>query len=124
MPIKVLIADDSETMRSAIVRVLKDNSDYEVIGEAASFAQTLELTAALKPDVLLLDLLMPDESDFPPEEIKQHLLHNAGCILAISIWNDPEARTRADSLGTKLLLDKAQLFSELTRSIKLFGDSK
>jgi DNA-binding NarL/FixJ family response regulator len=102
----------------------KDNSDYEVVGEAASFAQTLELTAALKPDVLLLDLLMPDESDFPPEEVKQHLLHNAGCILAISIWNDAEERTRADSLGAKLLLDKAQLFSELTRSIKLFGDSK
>jgi len=110
MPIKVLIADDSETMRSAIVRVLKDNSDYEVISEAASVAQTLELTAALKPDVLLLDLLMPDESDFPPEEIKQHLLHNAGCILAISIWNDPEARTRADSLGTKLLLDSSIIF--------------
>jgi DNA-binding NarL/FixJ family response regulator len=111
-------------MRSAIVRMLKENSDYEVVGEAVNFAQTLVMTAALKPDVLLLDLLMPDEKDFSPEEMKQHLLHNTGCVLAISIWNDPEAQTRADSLGAKLLLDKAQLFSELTRSIKLFGDSK
>ncbi|MDX6711021.1 MAG: hypothetical protein QOH96_2037 [Blastocatellia bacterium] len=47
-----------------------------------------------------------------------------GIVLAISIWNDPEAKTRADSLGARLLIDKVQLFSELTRSIKLFGDSK
>jgi len=113
-PIRVLIADDTEAVRSAIVRVLKDNPDYEVVGEAANFAQTLMMTAALKPDVLLLDLLMPDEKDFSAEEMKRHVLHNTG----------RKQRHRADSLGAKLLIDKVQLFSELTRSIKLFGDSR
>jgi DNA-binding NarL/FixJ family response regulator len=56
MPLMVLIADDSETMRSAIVGLFKDNPELEVVGEYSTFAQTLELTAALKPDFLLLDL--------------------------------------------------------------------
>jgi chemotaxis response regulator CheB len=81
-------------MRSAIVRLIKENPELEVVGESGTFAQTLELTAALKPDVLLLDLLMPDEDDFATETVKLHLLHNTGCILAISIWIEPEARAR------------------------------
>lgn len=57
-------------MRSAIVRTLKENPDVVVVGECVSYAQTLELAATLKPDVVLLDLLMPDERDFSGEEIK------------------------------------------------------
>jgi DNA-binding NarL/FixJ family response regulator len=111
-------------MRSAIVRLIKENPELEVVGESGTFAQTLELTAALKPDVLLLDLLMPDEDDFATETVKLHLLHNTGCILAISIWIEPEARARAEALGAKALLDKAHLYSELTDSIKSLCYSK
>jgi DNA-binding NarL/FixJ family response regulator len=64
MSLKVLVADDNKVVRSSIVRILKQNPDVEVVGEAINYAQTMELTAALKPDVLLLDLLMPDEGDF------------------------------------------------------------
>jgi chemotaxis response regulator CheB len=124
MPITVLVADDSETMRSAIVRIIKDNSELELVGESGNFAQTLELTATLKPDILLLDLLMPDENELPVEELKQHLLQNAGCIIAISIWVEPEAKARAESLGAKALLDKVNLYSELAHSIKSLYESK
>jgi chemotaxis response regulator CheB len=84
MPLRVLVADDNEVVRSSIVGILKQNPDVEIVGESINYAQTLELTAVLKPDVLLLDLLMPDEEAFTQEAIKLHLLHNAGCILANS----------------------------------------
>jgi chemotaxis response regulator CheB len=120
MLIRVLVADDNDTLRSVIVRVLKEDADLRVVGEATTFAQTVELTTALKPDVLLLDLLMPDENAFSPGDLKLQLLHGAGCILAMSIWNGDDARARADSLGAKALLDKGRLLPDLIPSIKLF----
>jgi DNA-binding NarL/FixJ family response regulator len=118
MPLRVLVADDNEVVRSLIVRILKENSAVEVVGESINYAQTLELTGALKPDVVILDLMMADEDAFTHEAIKLHLLHNASCILAISVWNDQDAHRRAESLGARALIDKACLYVELNRWIE------
>ena len=67
---------------------------------------------------MVLDLHMPDERIYLPESVK--LLENAGCILAISVWNDYEAKALAERFGAKALIDKAQLFSELIPAIKAF----
>jgi DNA-binding NarL/FixJ family response regulator len=123
MPTKVLVADDNETVRSALVRMLKADADLAVIGEAATFAETLELVDGLKPDIVLLDLHMPDEKNYLPESVKLQVLENVGCILAIlaiSVWNDHEAKVLADRFGAKALIDKAHLFSELIPTIKAF----
>jgi DNA-binding NarL/FixJ family response regulator len=121
MSIRVLLADDSNLMRSAIVRVLKEEPLFELVGEATGFAETLRLTAALKPDVLLLDPHMHDEREYPPEVVKPHVLRNVKCILAISFWNDADVRAFAESFGATGLLDKAKLYSELIPAIKLYG---
>ena len=118
MALRVLVADDNEVVRSLIVRILKENSHVEVVGESINYTQTLELTGSLKPDVVILDLMMADEDAFPHEAIKLHLLHNASCILAISIWNDDDAHRRAESLGARALIDKACLYVELNRWIE------
>ena len=55
MSIKLLLVDGSDVMRSAISQLLKTELGIEVIGKAASFAEALQLTAGLKPDVLLMD---------------------------------------------------------------------
>jgi len=123
MPIKVLVADDNEIVRSALVRMLKADADLAVIGEAATFAETFELVDLLKPDIVLLDLHMPDESMNAPEAAKVKILQSAGCILAISVWNDDVAKALAEQFGAKALIDKAHLFSELIPAIKLFCHS-
>ena len=63
---------------------------------------------------------MPDESFHPPEAAKVKILQSAGCILAISVWNDYEAKALADQFGAKALIDKAHLFTELIPAIKAF----
>ena len=73
MPTKVLLADDSDVMHAAIARLLKEEPSTELIGEAYIFDETIELTAALKPDVLLMDLHMPDENEWPPEFVKTQI---------------------------------------------------
>ena len=118
MSIKVLLADDSDLMRAAIVQLLKEEPSIELVAEAASFAATLQLTAALKPDVLLLDLHMRDEREYPPQLVKSQVLQNTKCILAISVRIDEEAKALADSFGAQVLLDKTKLFSELLPAIR------
>jgi DNA-binding NarL/FixJ family response regulator len=120
MPIKVLLADGSDVMRPAIVRVLTEEPLIELIGEATCFAETLQLTAALKPDVLLLDPHMSDELDYPPEVVKPQVLLNTKCILAISFWNDADARDLAETFGATAFLDKTKLYSELIPAIRQF----
>ena len=70
---KVLIADDSEVMRTAIRKMLQEESNIDVVGEASSFADTMQKIADLKPDVLLLDLHMAEKRDFTPALVKAQL---------------------------------------------------
>lgn len=118
MPIKVLLADDSDVMRAAIVRVLREEPAVEFVGEAVSFAETLRQTAALKPDVLLIDLHMPDEHDYPAEFVKPQILQHTRRAIAISVWNDEKAKALAERFGACELLDKTRLFYELIPAIK------
>jgi DNA-binding NarL/FixJ family response regulator len=120
MAIRVLIADDSDVMRAAIARTLKTDPDLEVVGEAASFAETLERASTLNPDIVLMDLHMPDGERYSPEIVKGPLLENSGCILAMCVWNDVDAIALAKKIGAVALLDKADLFSALISSIKMY----
>jgi len=60
MTIRILIADDEAPARSRMCRLLDELTGYEVIGEAASGTETLQLSLAESPDIILLDIRMPD----------------------------------------------------------------
>jgi DNA-binding NarL/FixJ family response regulator len=117
MSIKLLLVDGSDVMRSAIRQLLKKELGIEVIGIAANFAEGLQLTAALKPDVVLMELHTPDEREFPPELVKSQILLHTKCIVAISLWDDDDAKALAERFGAHVLLDKMNLFSELIPAI-------
>lgn len=118
MRVRVLLVDDTDIMRMAIARVLNEEPSLDLVGEGASFAETIELTVALKPDVLVLDLHMPDEEKYSPEFVKSQIHNHNACVIAISIWNDEKARALADKFGAKAFLDKTCLYSTLIPAIK------
>jgi DNA-binding NarL/FixJ family response regulator len=60
MATRILLADDHRLMLAGIRRVLEDAGDFEVVGEATSGSQVLPLVHQTKPDVVLLDLGLPD----------------------------------------------------------------
>jgi chemotaxis response regulator CheB len=57
--IKILIADDHPTMRNGLKVFLENFDDMQLVGEAASGTEAVDLCRQLQPDVVLMDLLMP-----------------------------------------------------------------
>ncbi|MGZ3716492.1 MAG: response regulator, partial [Ktedonobacterales bacterium] len=59
-PIRIIVADDHPVVRDGLVAVLSTQADFAVVGEAGGGEEVLRQVAALDPDVLLLDLEMPE----------------------------------------------------------------
>ena len=60
--IRILVADDHPMLREGLIAVLSTQQDLEVVGEAADGSEVVRLADSLKPDVILLDLEMPELS--------------------------------------------------------------
>ncbi|UYZ22207.1 response regulator [Mesobacillus jeotgali] len=60
MSIRILIADDHHVVRRGLVFFLKTQKDLEIIGEAENGRKAVEMARELKPDIILMDLAMPE----------------------------------------------------------------
>jgi len=59
-PLRVVVADDHAVVRDGLWRILDDEPDMEVVGAAATGREALEVVLALEPDVVVMDLAMPE----------------------------------------------------------------
>jgi DNA-binding NarL/FixJ family response regulator len=89
MKVKVLIADDHRLMAEGVKRALADADDFEVVGEAQNGAQVLPLVSRLRPDMVLLDLRMPQMDGLQClAEIRERYPETKVVVLSVS--TDPE----------------------------------
>jgi chemotaxis response regulator CheB len=99
---------------------LETEPTIELIGVAENFSETLRMAASLRPDVVLLDLHMPDAHAFQPAFVKSELALSGARVLGISLSSgedDEESRALAESFGVVTLLDKARFGNELIPAI-------
>jgi len=113
---KVLIADDSDVMRTAIRKMLQEESNINVVGEASTFAETVQMLNDFKPDVLLLDLHLAEKRHFTPSLVKAQL--GTVCTIAVSFSNDIDSKALSESYGAATLLDKMSLYTEMLPAIQ------
>jgi chemotaxis response regulator CheB len=117
--VALLIADDADVIRKTLRNFLKGEPAIKLLGEASNLAETISMTAALKPDVILLDLHMPDVHSFDPVLVKANL--SGARVLAMSLLSDfeseEETRVLAERFGAVTTLDKAKLSDELVPAI-------
>ena len=87
--IRVVIADDHSVVRQGIRGVLEQIEDLEVIGEAGDGAEALAMVSELSPDVVVLDVNMPEKSGL---EVTMELREEAhpARVLILSMHDDPE----------------------------------
>jgi DNA-binding NarL/FixJ family response regulator len=115
MCVRVFLADDAEVMRKAIRRLLSNREDISVVGEASNFYETIEKTSELHPDLIILDLNLPDRNYIAPSEAKRLL--NGAKVLAITLGTENLDEELLESVGAFRLLDKAELANELIPAI-------
>ncbi len=116
MPIKVLLADDSQIMLTAIRKVLGRDPRLQIVGEVSNFTDVLKLILEVQPDVLLMDLHLPERISLPSDFVKTKLA-SVPCTLAVSLSNDNEAKALAESYGAASLLNKMNLYNEMIPAI-------
>jgi DNA-binding NarL/FixJ family response regulator len=117
MAIRVLLADDAVIMRRLIRELLVVRPEFEVVGEAGDFAQTMRMASELKPHVVVMDLHMPSGIGTAPPDIKSRLESCGSKLLAISIWNEEDTRALAKDFGALKLLNKMDLRETLVPAI-------
>ncbi len=100
-PIRVLIADDHAIVREGLRALIDTEPGMELVGEASDGVEAIQLARSLKPDVLLLDLLMPRKDGLAViAELKQHELE-ARILVLTSFAEDEKVfpAIKAGALG-------------------------
>jgi DNA-binding NarL/FixJ family response regulator len=105
--IRVLLADDSAVVRRPIRALLEKEPSIQFVGEAGSLAETIEMVGQLQPDLVILDMHMPDDQRFTPGALRIALSDTE--VIATSVYMDDETKIRADAVGARKFLDKSEL---------------
>ena len=96
--VRVLVADDHYVVRQGLASLLVPRNGFELVGEATTGRQAVELARELRPDVILMDMIMPEMSG--PEAIAQILSDNpAARILVLTSFGEAEQVTAAIEAG-------------------------
>jgi DNA-binding NarL/FixJ family response regulator len=98
MPIKVLLADAGDMMRAPMRQILTEEPSIEIVGEAPSFTAAIQMVADIKPEVLLLDLHLPEKCNFVPDFVRSQL-RSVPNPLALALSNDTEDEFQMASNG-------------------------
>jgi DNA-binding NarL/FixJ family response regulator len=114
---RILIADDNAMIRRGISRLLASETDWTVCGESVDGASTIAQTRTLNPDVVLLDVSLPDASGL---DVARNLRAEFPAVKIILVsQNDPAQLQRGvDSSGAHACVDKSELADSLIPAIK------
>jgi len=115
--VRVLIVDDHAVVRSGLRLVLVADDGIEPVGEAGSARDAIFEARSLKPDVILLDVVMPDESGL---EIIPQLLHEnpETKVLVLSMQDDPRYVREAFDAGASGYVLKEAADSEVVAAVR------
>jgi pilus assembly protein CpaE len=115
--IRVLIVDDIPETRDHLTKLLGFEGDMEVVGSAASGAEALELAAQLSPDIVLMDINMPDMDGIAATE-KLATAAPLSSVIMMSVQGEADYLRRSMLAGAREFLVKPFSSDELNASIR------
>jgi len=119
--IRVLLADDHALVRQGFRRILEDDPRIAVVGEASTGITAVQLARETKPDVIVMDLSMPDLGGLEASaEILKELPNTR--ILILSMHSDQAYVRKAFEIGAKGYLLKNAIEVDLTRAVLALAD--
>lgn len=117
MMIKVLFVDDHEMVRIGVSAYLSAQSDIEVIGEADNGLKAVELAMELRPDVILMDLVMPEMDGIEATKRIIEKWPDAKIIIVTSFLDDEKVYPALEAGATSYML-KTSKASEIARAVR------
>lgn len=115
--IKVLVVDDHELIRAGIARMLLDDGNIEVVGEASSGEEALDIIRSTCPDVVLMDLRMPGIGGLEATRRIKRICDDTQIVVVTACIDDPYPAHVMDS-GASAYISKNSHISEIIRAIK------
>lgn len=120
--ITVLIADDHTLFRQGLKSLLETEENIEFLGYAENGQKSLEMVAALQPDLLILDISMPVLNGF---QVARRLRENSDIkIIMLTVHNDPQHLKSALELNINGYVLKEDAFEDLLTAIKKVLDGE
>jgi len=117
MSARILIVDDHAVVRAGLAMLVNAEDDLEVVGEAGSAREAIFEARSTKPDVVLMDVMMPDQSGI---EVVPQLLRELpeAKVLVLSMQDDPRYVREAFEAGASGYVLKEAADTELVAAIK------
>jgi len=115
--ISTLIVDDHTMFRQGLRSLLESESDIEVVGEAGTGLEAISLVEGTRPDVVILDITMPDMNGLHAAA-QIHRLHPNVKVIILSMSDDEEFVKQSVQVGVKGYLVKQTAASDLIAAIR------
>jgi DNA-binding NarL/FixJ family response regulator len=114
---EILIADDSGVVRRVLKKFLQGRNGIKVCGEAANGFEAVEKARTLRPDLLLLDLAMPEMNGAEAASVLKKMMPNMP-IIVFTMFSDNIGRSLARAIGVDMVLPKPEGLRALLEAIE------
>src|SRR3982074_870445 len=114
---RILVADDSESIRMVIRTFLEGHEGFEVCGEAANGADAIEKAKELKPDLIILDLAMPRMNGAAAASVLKRRMPKTPIIL-FTIYDGVMGKALASAVNVDLVVAKPNGLNELMTHVE------
>jgi DNA-binding NarL/FixJ family response regulator len=114
---RVLIVDDAPTVRESLGWLLQDEPDLILVGDASNGSDAISLAIKLKPDLVILDIELPDKDGF---DVTRQLkgLPTPPLVVLLSIHGDLVSRQRGTDAGCDAFVEKGSNWPALLAVLK------
>ena len=117
MPKSVLIVDDSRNVRKVLRDFFETQSDWRVGGEAGDGAEAIEKAMKLRPDLILLDVSMPELNGIEAASVLKKTIPHVR-ILVFTMFDDAVGSRLSTAVGVDLVVPKAEGLTGLVKSLQ------
>jgi len=116
MPVNILIAEDHAIMRQGLMVLLEEQPDFRIAGQAQDGREAVELARELKPDIVIMDIDMPEKNGILAT--KEICSENPDCrVIGLSMLTTSQFITGMFEVGARGYVPKDSAFEELSAAI-------
>lgn len=122
-PLRILIADDHEALRQGVRAAIEQQSGWEVCGIATNGREAVELANELKPDVVVLDVVLPELNGLDAlKRIKRSLPHTEAVIF--TAHSEESSIQQAFAAGARSFISKSEPLASLIDALRSAAEHK